>query len=194
MIGRSPRNLQEFHHNLLKVLRWQEPSLPVASKEINSDVKVLIVRPTAVYGRWDYSAHVIPSLIKRVLKKENPFIVWGTGEEVRDLLYITDFARGCLLMMEKWENSEPVNIGFGKGIKIKDVVKIILKAANHQDAEVKFDTAKPTAIPKRLVDVTRAEKLLGFKPEISLEKGIKDTVEWFKQNMDQDIKLPEINK
>lgn len=148
-----------------------------------SNIKIAIVRPTAIYGKWDNfdpkTGHVIPALIRRAVEKENPFVVWGTGNEVRDFLHVSDLARACLLMLEKYATCDPINIGYGKGVTIKEVVKIILKAANHENADVKFDTSKPTTIPFRVVDTTKAKNLLGFEPLVSLDKGIKDTVEWF---------------
>jgi len=148
-----------------------------------SDMKIALIRPTAVYGRWDnfdpVTSHVIPALIRRAVDKENPYIVWGTGKEVRDFLHITDLVRGCLLMLEKYATCDPVNIGYGKAFTIEDAVHLILKAANHEKAEVIFDMSKPTAIPFRMVDTAKAKSIIGFEPEVSLENGLKDTVEWY---------------
>jgi len=150
-----------------------------------SNMKIALVRPTAVYGRWDNfdpkTSHVIPALIRRAVNKENPYIVWGTGDEVRDFLHITDLARGCLLMLEKCADCDPVNIGYGKVITIKEIVNIILEATGHTDAEAIFDVSKPTTIPFRMVDTSKAKKILGFEPVISLEEGLRDTVRWYIQ-------------
>ena len=152
----------------------------VASK---SSMKIALVRPTAVYGRWDnfdpQTGHVIPALIRRAVEKQNPYVVWGTGAEVRDFLHITDLARGCLLMMEKHATCDPVNIGYGKVATIRDAVQIILKAAGHERAELKFDTNKPSTIPFRMVDTSKAKRLLGFEPKVTLEEGLADTVRWY---------------
>lgn len=159
----------------------------VASK---SDMKIAIVRPTAVYGRFDNfhpsAGHVIPALIRRAVKKEDPFIVWGIGEEVRDFLHISDLARGCSLMLEKYAVCDPLNIGYGKTVTIREIVKVILKATGHNNATVVFDSSKPTTIPFRMVDTSKAKKLLGFKPTISLEDGIKDTVRWYMRYKQRD--------
>jgi len=154
----------------------------VASK---SKMKIALVRPTAVYGRWDnfdpVISHVIPALIRRAVEKENPYEVWGSGEEVRDFLHITDLARGCLLMLEKYATCDPVNLGYGKAVTTREVVRIILEAAGYETATVVFNTSKPTTIPFRMVDISKAKKILGFEPEVSLENGLKDTVEWYMQ-------------
>lgn len=153
----------------------------------NSSMKIAVVRPSAVYGRNDNfnpaTSHVIPALIRRAVEKENPFVVWGSGDEVRDFLHISDFARGSLLMLEKYAEGDAVNIGYGQVVTIKDIVRMVLKAAGHDGAEVIFDSTKPTTIPFRMVDISKAERLLNFKPMIDLEDGIMDTVEWYRSTI-----------
>lgn len=153
----------------------------VASK---SSVKVAIARPSAVYGRHDNfdprTSHVIPALIRRAVVKENPFVVWGTGNDVRDSLHVTDLVRGCMLLLEKHAEADPVNIAYGKGYSIKETIDIILKSAGDTDVDVQFDATKPTTIPFRLVDTEKAKNLLGFEPKVSFEEGLSDTIEWFR--------------
>lgn len=162
----------------------------VASK---SDVKIVLVRPTAVYGRWDNfnpaTSHVIPALIRKAVEKQEPYEVWGSGKEVRDFLHVTDLARGCILMLEKCATCEPINIGYGKGLTIKEIVQIILKASGHENVKVEFNTSKPTTIPFRMVNTSKAKRVLGFEPQVSLQEGLSDTVKWYKQ-----MKLSERNK
>ncbi|CAN2039958.1 GDP-L-fucose synthase [Candidatus Magnetomoraceae bacterium gMMP-15] len=155
----------------------------VASK---SKVKVAIVRPTAVYGAEDnfdlQTSHVIPALIRKAVEHLDPYEVWGSGEEIRDFLHVSDLARGCLLMLEKQADCNPVNIGYGNAVKIKEIVKIILKSADYKDATVVFNKFKPTAIDIRMVNTEKAKKNLNFEPEITLEQGLYDTVKWFQQH------------
>lgn len=150
-----------------------------------SKLGIALVRPTAVYGRYDnfdpVTSHVIPALIRRAVAREDPFEVWGTGNEVRDFLHVTDLVRGCLLMLEKHAVCDPMNIGYGKTVTIRDVVGAILKAAGHDKARVVFNSSKPTAIPVRMVDTSKAKRLLGFEPSISLEQGLADTVGWYRE-------------
>ena len=154
----------------------------VASK---SDMKIAIVRPTAVYGRFDnfdpVSAHVIPALILKAVERISPYEVWGTGDEVRDFLHVRDLARGCLLMLEKHAECDPVNIGYSEVVTIGQIVRLILKAADYANAEVVFDASKPTAIPFRMVDTSKAKTLLGFERQMSLEEGLRDTVKWYRR-------------
>jgi GDP-L-fucose synthase len=149
-----------------------------------SNLKVAICRPTGVYGPYDdfnpSTSHVIPALIKRALGKENPYVVWGSGEEIRDFLHVRDLVHGCFLLLEKNSNSDPVNIGSGKEYKIRDIVKTILNLTDNRDVKIKFDNTKPTTIPVRKVNVDKAKKLLGFEMKISLEDGLKETIDWYK--------------
>lgn len=148
--------------------------------------KVVLVRPTATYGRYDnfdpVTSHVIPALIRRAVRRETPFEVWGTGDEIRDFLHIDDLIRGCLLAAELLPTCDPVNIGYGQVSTIREIVGLILEAAGHQ-TEVVFDATKPTTIPVRSVDCSKAERLLGFTPRISLRDGLRDTVEWYQQTL-----------
>ena len=119
---------------------------------------------------------MIPALIRRAVAREDPFEVWGTGDEVRDFLHVTDLVRGCLLVLEKHAVCDPINIGYGTTVTIEEVVHAILAAAGHAKAQVVFDSSKPTAIPVRTVDTTKARTLLGFEPTVSLDDGLTDTV------------------
>jgi GDP-L-fucose synthase len=152
----------------------------VASK---SKTKIALLRPTAVYGRRDNfdlsTCHVIPALIRKAVEKSDPYEVWGSGQEIRDFLHVSDLARACLLLLEKDPECDPVNIGYGQAVTIKEIVSIILKAAGHNDARVKFDASKPTTIPFRMVDTEKARRILDFQPSLTLEEGLKDTVEWY---------------
>ena len=141
-----------------------------------------IVRPANTYGQKDNfdpaNAMVIPSLIRRALDGENPLIVPGK-DCVRDFIHAKDVARGMLFAVEN-KITEPINLGSGTGVTIKRIVEIIL---SHMDnpPEVIWDTSKPSGDKQRLMDMTRA-KSYGFECEISLEEGIKDTINWYKDN------------
>jgi nucleoside-diphosphate-sugar epimerase len=142
-------------------------------------LKVYVCRPTATYGRHDGSGHIIPSLVKRALSGESPFVVWGSGQERRDFLHVSDLVRGSLLLLHGGTPSDPVNIGYGSTATVAEVAGIILRAAGRPGEEIVFDESKPTTIPVRAVDCTKARDLLGFAPEMTLEQGLKDTVDWF---------------
>jgi GDP-L-fucose synthase len=152
-----------------------------------SKMGIALVRPTAVYGRWDNfdpkTSHVIPALIRRAVAHEDPFEVWGTGDEVRDFLHVTDLVRGSLLLLASHAVCDAVNIGYGRTVRIREVVDAILRAAGHVQARVVFDASKPTAIPVRTVDTSKAKRLLGFEPSVALDAGLADTVQWYQERL-----------
>lgn len=148
-----------------------------------SNTKVAIVRPTAVYGERDdfdpATSHVIPALIRRAVDREDPFEVWGSPDVVRDFLHVRDLIEGSLLLLEKYADADPVNIGYGEAVTIGEIVDMILEAVGH-DAKVIYDESKPTTIPFRMTDISKARQLLDFQPRISMREGLKRTVEWYR--------------
>jgi GDP-L-fucose synthase len=160
--------------------RYREKLMEHVSKF--SNLEIGIARCTAIFGPHDNfdlkTCHVVPALIKRVLSNENPFIVWGTADVVRDFLYVKDVVKACLLVLEKGESMRPYNIGSGSAITIGDIVNSILKNTN-KNPEVIFDSTKPTTIPFRMVSTERLKNELGFELSYSFDEGIKETIEWY---------------
>jgi GDP-L-fucose synthase len=150
---------------------------------------IIVVRPANVYGPFDNfdseNAMVVPSLIKRALSEENPLSVWGDGAAVRDFIHAKDVARGMLLMAEK-KPDRPVNLGSGRGFSIKELVKTIVSKLDRKP-DVKWDISKPTGDRQRIMDVSRA-KSMGFAPQISLDQGIGEVIEWYRRNKDITIR------
>ena len=146
--------------------------------------KISIVRPANVYGPYDNfdptNAMVIPSLIKRAMDGEHPLTVWGDGSPIRDFIHARDVARGMLLAVEKSIN-EPINLGSGTGVTIKEIAEIIVANIPGGPINLVWDSTKPTGDAKRLMDMTRAHAY-GFQPEISIEAGIIETIEWYVNN------------
>jgi GDP-L-fucose synthase len=144
---------------------------------------ISIVRPTNTYGPYDYfdsdSATVVPSLIKKILSGKSPIVVWGDGSNVRDFMYSRDVAKGMMLVMEKSPGSKyPVNLGSGKRYSIKDLVNVILDNVDKKP-EIVWDTSKITGDNVRVMNIDRA-KSLGFKQTISLEEGVRRTINWYR--------------
>jgi GDP-L-fucose synthase len=106
--------------------------------------------------------------------------VWGTGKDVRDLIYIDDFLDGMLLAFEKTEVHAAINIASGVGHSIEQILQTILEVDGYTDADLRFDPSKPTTIPVRLIDTTLAKESLGFQPQISLREGLRRTIEWYR--------------
>ena len=166
---------------------WMRRYLEMLSEFVSrqSSVQVAIVRPTAVYGRHDdfepATSHFVPALVRRAVERAQPFDVWGTGDETRDLLHVTDLARGCLIALEKHACADPINIGYGASIRVRDVVRVILDAAGYRDAAVVFHPGRPGTIRSRTVDCGKAREVLGFQASRTLEEGIGDTVRWYRE-------------
>lgn len=139
-----------------------------------------IVRLSNIYGPGDNfnpeTAMVIPSLMYRIFKGEDPLVVWGDGSVVRDFLYSRDAAEGIVLALHYGTASDFVNIGSGKGHSIRNVISALQSFMNFN---YMFDATKPSGAPVRVMDITKARDLLGFIPSTDLTTGLKHTWEWF---------------
>lgn len=150
----------------------------------------IFLLPLNLYGPEDNfnpeSSHVIPALIKKAVeaKKNNEkFIeVWGTGKATRGFLYIEDAAEGIAEATEKYDKPEPINLGSETEISIRDLTKLICKLIDYK-GEIHWEKSKPDGQPKRRLDVRRAYKEFGFKAKIPLEKGLKNTIEWYENKI-----------
>ena len=150
------------------------------------DMHIGIARGTAIFGPHDNfdleSCHVVPALIKRHLSGEDPFVVWGSPDVVRDFLYVKDVVDGALLILQEGVSMRPYNLGYGSTITIGDIVNTILKITG-KSPEVEWDNSKPTTIPFRACSTERIETELGFKPKYTFEKGMKETIDWYENNL-----------
>jgi GDP-L-fucose synthase len=153
--------------------------------------KTCIVRPATIYGPYDnfdpQTAMVVPALIQRVAGGEDPLVVWGDGSAKRDFIYSEDCARGMMRVMEHYYECDPINLGSGVGVSIQEVVDIICRHAP-KAPKVVWDASKPTGNKIRLMDMSKAQARAGFRAQISLEEGIRRTMEWHLKNMDYQSK------
>lgn len=136
------------------------------------------VRFVTAYGPRENETHAIIALIYKAFERMNPFVIWGTGDQDRDFTYVSDIVSGTILAAEKVSDGTPINLGTGRRYKLKDVANIIFDVMDFHP-KVVFDTSKPTGVVSRALDITRAKELLGWEPKVSLEEGIKKTVEWY---------------
>ncbi|MDR4494364.1 MAG: NAD-dependent epimerase/dehydratase family protein [Nitrospirales bacterium] len=166
--------------------RYAEVLCRIYSEKIKDPMKTVVVRPSNVYGPYDKfdpdRSHVTAALIRKVIERQAPLEVWGTGDDVRDLIYVDDFIDAVMLAMKKIEGFEPVNIGYGDGFRIRDVLNTLLEVDGFQDARVVVNPAKPSMIPIRLIDVGKAKALLDFTPRTNLAVGLQKTLEWYREN------------
>ena len=146
--------------------------------------------PVNMYGPHDHfnltSSHVIPALILKVdqaIKEKNKSItLWGTGQASREFLYASDCAEAIKLSIEKDIPPEPINIGTGQEIKICNLIETICDIMAF-DGEILYDTSKPDGQPRRCLDTSKAEQLLGFKAKTVLRDGLRHTIKWFKETV-----------
>ncbi len=145
--------------------------------------------PVNLYGPRDNfdleSSHVIPALIRKCLEAKQrgdaAIEVWGTGTPTREFLYVEDAADGILLAAEHYNSSEPVNLGSGMEISIKDLVQLIARLTEF-DGELIFNADKPDGQPRRCLDTSRAEREFGFRASTSFEDGLRQTIAWWQEH------------
>lgn len=146
-------------------------------------MRIVTLRPTNIYGPFDEfqedKAHVVPSLIRRALKHESPFEVWGPPDVVRDFIFVDDLVDDLLALLRDGVETRglPVNICSGEPMTIRDAARIILQACRHP-VEPVFNSAKPTAIPYRALDDSRSRQLFGRRGRTRFYDGVERTVAW----------------
>lgn len=150
----------------------------------------IFVMPTNLYGPRDnfdpHSSHVIPALIRKCeearVAGEPNITCWGTGSASREFLYVEDCAEAIVMATERYESPEPVNIGVGHEISIRDLVELIARVTGFA-GEISWDESKPDGQPRRMLDTQRAEREIGFHASTSFEDGLRATVEWFREHV-----------
>ncbi|HQE20039.1 MAG TPA: GDP-L-fucose synthase, partial [Aggregatilineales bacterium] len=143
--------------------------------------------PTNLYGPRDNfdpaTSHVIPALIRKFIEAkergDDRIVAWGTGSPTREFLYVEDAARGIALATEHYNSPEPVNLGSGMEISIKDLTELIAELVGFE-GEVVWDTTKPDGQPRRSLDTSRAREAFGFEATTSFREGLERTIEWYK--------------
>jgi GDP-L-fucose synthase len=146
----------------------------------------IFLLPVNLYGPGDNfdpaSSHVIPALIRKVVEAKrdgrDELEVWGTGRATREFLYVEDCAEAIVLAAERYDGGEPVNIGAGFEISIKDLAELIVKLAGFK-GKLRWDASKPDGQPRRCLDTSRATREFGFKARTPFEEGLRKTIEWY---------------
>jgi len=149
----------------------------------------IFLMPVNLYGPSDNfdpkSSHVIPALIKKCFdaidNNSKEIVVWGTGNATREFLYVEDCAEGIILATERYDKSEPVNLGAGFEISIKDLVDLIARLTGFK-GKIIWDTEKPDGQPRRSLDTQKAFKEFGFKAKTPFEEGLRKTIEWYREH------------
>jgi GDP-L-fucose synthase len=165
--------------------RFTEVLCKMYGEKLPRKMATLVLRPTNIYGVHDdfefATSHVIPALIRKVVERWNPLEVWGTGDDVRDAIYVDDMVDAMLLAVQKLDAHAAINIGYGEAYSVKQILALLLEIDGFPEAKIVFNTSKPTMIPIRKVDLTRARELLGFQARTSLRDGLAKTITWYRR-------------
>lgn len=137
------------------------------------------LRFVTAYGPRENETHAIIALIYKAFEKMDPYVIWGSGEQDRDFTYVSDIVEGTILAAEKVTDGTPINLGTGVRYKVKDVAAKVFDIMGWKPKKINFDTSKPMGVASRALDITRAKKLLGWTPKISLEEGLRKTIQWY---------------
>jgi GDP-L-fucose synthase len=153
-------------------------------------LNAIYLLPVNLYGPRDnfdlHTSHVIPALIRKCIEAkrrgDKEIVAWGTGQVSREFLYVEDCARGLVDSMEKYDSPEPMNLGSGREITIKDLTELVAQLAGFE-GKITWDSTKPDGQPRRCLDVSRAKEQIGFVAQTSLEAGLRKTIEWYTQHV-----------
>lgn len=154
----------------------------------------IFLLPVNLYGPGDNfdpaCSHVIPALIKKIVdaiqEQRDHIVVWGTGKATREFLYVDDAAEGIVLAAEKYDKSDPINIGAGFEISIRELVDLLLELTGYK-GKVIWDTSRPDGQPRRRLDTSKALKEIGFCAKMGFREGLQETIRWYMASLGKDI-------
>ncbi len=166
--------------------RYAEILCLTYATKIRNPMSCVVVRPSNVYGPGDKfdpnASHVTAALIRRVALRAAPFEVWGTGEDIRDLIYIDDFLDGLLAAFRHPEPYLAINICSGTGVAVREIVETAARVDGFADIDVRYDHSKPSTVPVRRLSAALAAETLGFRATTALEEGLARTLAWYRAN------------
>jgi GDP-L-fucose synthase len=175
----------ETYFGVAWMKRYTEILCRMYSEKLKNPMTTVVLRPSNIYGPYDdyefETSHVMAALIRRVVERHDPFEVWGTGDDIRDWIYIDDFIDAMIMAAEKINSYNPINIGLGKGYSIRQALRMMLEIDGYTGARITYNSSKPSMIPTRLIDTAKAEAILGFKAKTGLEEGISKTIAWYRK-------------
>ena len=167
---------------------WSKRLLEIQARQLHADygTEVGIVRPANVYGPRDpivgKGTHVIPSLIYKTLHETGPIVVWGSGNQTRNFVFVKDAVKAMLLVTEKYPTSSPVNIGSKNSTSMKELIGMITRLSGVQ-RDITFDETKPEGARHKSVTINLLKEVTGFEPQTQLEEGLKETIAFCKKEL-----------
>ena len=148
----------------------------------------IFLLPANLYGPRDNfhptNAHVIPDLIRKMVESTDEVVLWGDGSPTREFLYVDDAAEGLLLATERYDGADPVNLGTGSEISIRELAELIAELTGFE-GEIVWDTSQPNGQPRRALDTSRARELFGFEARTPLREGLERTIAWYREAVPQ---------
>jgi GDP-L-fucose synthase len=148
-------------------------------------LNAIYLMPTGLYGPGDNfdleTSHVLPALIRKMLDATGEVVLWGDGSPTREFLYVDDCVDALLLAADRYDGADPVNIGTGEEIAIRDLAALVAEVTGY-DGRITWDTSKPNGYPRRKLDTTRARELFGFEARTRLRDGLERTVAWYREH------------
>ena len=155
-------------------------------------VNAIMLLPVNLYGPRDnfdlQTSHVIPAMIRKCVDAQaagqDEIVLWGDGSPTREFLYVEDCARGMVLAAQRYDAPEPVNLGAGFEISMRDLAALIQRLTDYRGA-IRWDTSRPNGQPRRCLDVSRAEQRFGFRAQTGFEEGLRQTIAWYREHREQ---------
>lgn len=167
--------------------RYTEKLCQMFSEKLKKKTACIVLRPTNIYGPNDKidpnRSHVLTALIRKVVEKQNPIEVWGDGQDIRDVLYVSDMVDAMIASAEKLDAFEQINIGYGKSYTVLELLEMIKEVSNY-DVPYKLIPTGPRMIPVRKVNIEKAKTILNWEPKIDIKEGIRKTYEWVSQELE----------
>jgi GDP-L-fucose synthase len=183
----TPGNVYEKYFCVAWMKQFGEVLCQMYSEKIPKPMSALVVRPANIYGPYDdfewATSHVLPALMRKVIERHAPLEVWGDGNDIKDFIYVDDFVRGLMIAMEKLTRYDPINIGSGQEMTVHTALAHMLAIDGHKAADVVFNTSKPTMIPRRMIDVSKAKRVLDFVATTPIEEGLRLTMTWYRSTL-----------
>jgi GDP-L-fucose synthase len=179
-----PGDVYEKYYCVAWMKQFSEVLCRMYAQKIPKAMATVVVRPANIFGPYDdfewATSHVLPALMRKVIERQAPLEVWGDGNDIKDFIYIDDFVDGLLRAMERIESYDPINLGSGQEMTVRKALAAMLAIDGYRDADVVYNTSKPTMIPKRMIDVSKAKRVLDFSASTPFDEGLRRTMAWYR--------------
>lgn len=175
------------YHIVASMKQFSEQICQMYGEKIAKPMDVTVIRPGNMYGPYDdfdwETSHVLPAFVRRVVERHQPISVWGDGKDIKDLVYVGDVVEGMLKAAMHVKGYDVYNIASGQGYCLRDILAMLQEIDNYQEATIEYDASKPSMIPKRLINIDKAQSELNFVPTTSMKDGLAKTLTWYRTSL-----------